>query len=232
MCGRMAVTLPPDAMAQLFGASPANNLPSLPNFNVCPTDPVHIVTSDTGRSRRLRAMRWGFIPHWYKKPAGGPLLINARAETLADLPAFRDAARMRRGVILASGFYEWQKDAEGNRNPWYIFRTDQEPLAFAAVWQNWSAPSGLENGDQIATCAIVTTQANEPMQSIHHRMPVVLEQKDWALWLGEAGKGAAKLMQPAADDLLQWYRVDRAVNSNRASGPALITPLDQEGAVP
>ncbi len=221
MCGRMAVTLPPDAMARLFAAAPANDLPQVPNYNVCPTNDVHIVTSDMHGARRLGAMRWGFIPRWYKKPSGGPLLINARAETIAEKPAFRDAARNRRGLIIATGFYEWTKDAEGGRDPWYITRRDAAPIAFAAVWQDWTDPEG---GRQ-ATCAIVTTAANAPMQAIHHRMPVIIEPQDWPLWLGEAGKGAATLMTAAPDDLLQWHRVDRAVNSNRAQGAGLIEPF-------
>ena len=221
MCGRMAVTLPPDAMAQLFAAAPANDLPEVPNFNVCPTNDVFIVTSSEAGARKLQAMRWGFIPHWYKKPNDGPLLINARAETIAEKPAFREAARQRRGLIIATGFYEWTKDAEGGRDPWYIRRADTAPLAFAAVWQSWRTPEG----EAMQTCAIVTTGANKPMQAIHHRMPVVLEPADWPLWLGEAGKGAATLMRAAEDDLLRWHRVDRAVNSNRAAGAQLIEPL-------
>ncbi len=222
MCGRMAITLPPDAMAQLFAAAPANDLPRVPNYNVCPTDSVHIVTGGTDEApRQLRAMRWGLIPRWYKTPSDGPLLINARAETIAEKPAFREAARQRRGLIVATGFYEWTKDAEGGRDPWYITRRDAAPLALAAVWQDWTSPEG----DRMATCAVVTTGANAPMQAIHHRMPVILRSEDWPLWLGERGKGAAPLMAPAADDLLQWHRVDRAVNSNRASGAALIRPL-------
>lgn len=228
MCGRMAVTLPHDAMAQIFAASPSNDLPNVPNYNVCPTNDVHIVTSEPDSGRRLRAMRWGFIPHWYKKPSGGPLLINARAETIAEKPAFRSAARTRRGLIVATGFYEWTKDSEGGRDPWYIFRQDGAPIAFAAVWQDWKDPEG----DVIPTCAVVTVGANAKMQAIHHRMPVILEAADWPLWLGEAGKGAAPLMKPAAEDLLRWHRVDRAVNSNRASGAELIDPLEasSEGA--
>lgn len=220
MCGRMAITLPPDAMAQMFAAIPDNDLPVAENYNVCPTNPVHVVTSD-GQARRLQAMRWGFIPTWYKKPNGGPLLINARSETIAEKPAFRAAARARRGLIVATGFYEWTKDAEGGRDPWYIARSDSAPLAFAAVWQDWTDPEGAA----IRTCAIVTTAANAAMQAIHHRQPVILEQADWPLWLGEAGKGAALLMEAGPEDQLAWHRVDRAVNSNRAAGPELIEPL-------
>lgn len=220
MCGRFAVTLPQDAMAQLFAARPVNDLPAIPNYNVCPTNDVHVVTSN-GTDRTLGSMRWGFIPHWYKTPTDGPLLINARAETIAEKPAFRAAARARRCLVPASGFYEWTKDAEGNRLPWYIHPVEGDLLAFAGVYQVW------DKGDApLTTCAIVTTGANAPMQQIHHRMPVVLAEQDWALWLGENGHGAATLMTAAPDDALDFYRVDTRVNSNRAYGPELIDRLD------
>lgn len=220
MCGRFAITLPDDAMASLFEAVPANDLPHVPNYNVCPTNQVHAVTSDDGH-RRLRPMRWGFLPHWYKTENGGPLLINARAESIAEKPAFKAAVRERRCLIPASGFYEWTKDADGNRLPWYIRPTKWECLAFAGVWQAWE-----RDGKAHVTCAIVTTGANEAMSAIHHRMPVVLAPEDWALWLGEAGHGAAVLMKAPPEDALAFYRVDPRVNSNRASGPELIEPLD------
>lgn len=218
MCGRFAITLPPDAMAQLFEAQPANDLPDVPNYNVCPTNRVHVVHNDG--DRRLVAMRWGFIPQWYKAPNGGPLLINARAETIAEKPAFRAACRERRCLIPVTGFYEWTKDAEENRLPWYIRAADDSPLVFAGVWQDWT-----QDGETLRTCAIVTCGANEQMSQIHHRMPVVLAPEDWALWLGEAGHGAAKLMRPAPEGALAFHRVAPVVNSNRATGAALIAPL-------
>ncbi len=220
MCGRFAITLPNDAMAQLFAARPANALPEVPNYNVCPTNQVHVVRAgDSGR--RLDALRWGFLPHWYKAENAGPLLINARAETLAEKPAFRDACRSRRCLIVATGFYEWTKTQQGTRLPWYIHRKDGAPIAFAGVWQDW----GPEEARQ-STCAIVTTQANQNLSTIHHRMPLILESDDWSLWLGEAGKGAARLMRPGAEDVLEFHRVDPAVNSNRASGPELIELIE------
>lgn len=222
MCGRFSITLPTDAMAQLFGAAPANDLPDVPNYNVCPTNSVHVVTQGEGQ-RRLGAMRWGFIPHWYKKPNDGPLLINARSETVAEKPAFRAACRERRGIIVASGFYEWTRDGD-TRLPWYITRRDGAPLALATIWQGWTPKDA--DGEELRTAAIVTTAANAPMTVIHHRMPVILEPDDVALWLGEQGKGAATLMRAAPDDTLHWHRVDTAVNSNRASGAQLIKPLD------
>ncbi len=222
MCGRFAVTLPTDAMAQLFEAQAANNLPEVPNYNVCPTQSVHVIhNAEVGR--RLIAMRWGFLPAWYAEETSGPLLINARAETLADKPAFREACRHRRCLIPATGFYEWTKDESGKRLPWYIHRSDTAPIAFAAIWQDWQDPKEKE---MIQTCAIVTTTANEAMSTIHHRMPLILEAEDWPLWLGECGKGAARLMQPGPEERLTFHRVDPEVNSNRASGAQLVKPID------
>ena len=219
MCGRFALTLPSDAVAQLFEALPANDLPEVPDYNICPTNRVHAVISDGG-ARRLVPMRWGFLPHWYKTPTDGPLLINARSETVAEKPAFRAAARDRRCLIPASGFYEWTKDAAGNRLPWYFRPPGGGTLAFAGVWQDW------ERGEErFTTCAIVTTGAEGRMTDIHHRTPVVVAPGDWPLWLGEAGRGAALLMRPPEEGGLEWYRVDPRVNSNRARGADLIAPL-------
>ncbi|GAA6182367.1 SOS response-associated peptidase [Shimia sp. NS0008-38b] len=215
MCGRYAITLPDDAMVQLFSAAPANNLPDVPNYNVCPTTDIHVVTGDAEFGRRLVSMRWGFVPEWYKTPTDGPLLINARSETIAQKPAFRNACRTRRCLIPVSGFYEWTKDSDGTRWPWYI-HADQT-LALAGVWQRW----GSED-NQLSSCAVVTTGANETMSQVHHRMPVVIDEADWGLWLGEQGHGAATLMKAADEELLSFHQVDRAVNSNRASGAQLI----------
>ncbi|MCG7493542.1 SOS response-associated peptidase [Thalassobius sp. Cn5-15] len=221
MCGRLSNTVPSDAMARLFAAQPANDLPEVPNFNICPTDPVHVVYND-GDLRRLSAMRWGFLPHWYKALNDGPLLINARAETIADKPAFASACRTRRCLIPTSGYFEWAKDAGGNRLPWYFHRADGQPLVMAGIWQDWQDGAG----SQIRSCAIVTTAASADLAHVHHRMPVVLDASDWAKWLGEEGKGAAPLMRPAAPDLIHHHRVATTVNSNRASGAELIEVLE------
>ncbi|MEM1388604.1 MAG: SOS response-associated peptidase [Pseudomonadota bacterium] len=219
MCGRFAITLPSDAMVQLFAGILANDLPEIPNYNVCPTNSVHVVTTRDG-ARRIEAMRWGFVPHWYKKPNDGPLLINARAETVAEKPAFRAACRERRCLIPASGFYEWTKDETGQRLPWYITWEDGAPLVFAGVWQVWE-----RDDTRLVTCAIVTTAARGQIGQIHHRMPVTLAPDDWPLWLGEAGKGASLLLRDPRHEGFQFHRVDKAVNSNRASGPELIEPI-------
>jgi putative SOS response-associated peptidase YedK len=218
MCGRFAITLPSDAMAQLFAAQPDNDLPEVPNYNVCPSTRIHAVFEEDGR--KLTSMRWGFVPHWYKKLNDGPLLINARSETIAEKPAFRSAVRERRALVIASGFYEWTKNAQGEKDPWYIYpRTG--PLVMAAIWQDWTSPEG----ERVRSCALVTTPANDKMSEVHHRMPVVLDQQDWGLWLGEEGAGAARLMRAAPNDALSLHRVARAVNSNRAAGPDLIEPV-------
>jgi len=218
MCGRFAITLPSDAMARLFEALPANDLPPVPNYNVCPTNAVHAVVS--GERRRVVSMRWGFLPHWYKTPTDGPLLINARAESIAEKPAFRAAARERRCLIPADGFYEWTKDAEDRRLPWYFRWPDGSPIAFAGIWQDWE-----RNEERLTTCAIVTTEAEGRLRQIHHRVPVIVRPEHWALWLGEAGKGAARLMTSPDEGDLEFFRVDPKVNSNRASGPGLINPV-------
>ena len=219
MCGRFAITIPSDAMSQLFDAQPVNNLPDLPNFNVCPTNSIHVVTYN-GLGRKLESLRWGFVPNWYRTVNAGPLLINARSETIAQKPAFANASRERRCLIPCSGFYEWSKDLEGNKTPWFIKRNDDAPLVFGGVWQEW----GYE-GEIIKTCAIVTTASNSKLSSIHHRLPLVLERNNWGFWLGEEGHGASALMRPTADETLKAHRVSKNINSNKASGPDLVAPL-------
>jgi putative SOS response-associated peptidase YedK len=213
MCGRFTITHPNEALAALFDAVAGNDLPDSPRFNICPTDPVAVVTSNG--ARRLRTLRWGLIPPWYKSPTDGPLIINARSDTIAQKPAFRDAVRQRRCILPASGFYEWSAGPANTRLPWYITRSDGQPMAFGAVFSPW--------GD-IDTVAMVTVDGGPNMAGIHDREPVILDPADWPLWLGEAGHGAATLMKPTATGVLQSHRVAPAVNSNRASGPQLIDP--------
>ena len=219
MCGRFAITLPTDAISQLFKAQPVNNLPDVPNFNVCPTNSIHVVTSNEF-GRKVESLRWGFVPSWYLEINAGPILINARSETLAQKPAFARACKERRCLIPSSGFYEWSKDSKGNKTPWFVNRNDDTPLVFGGVWQEWSDESGTNK-----TCAIVTTASNSKLSRIHHRLPLVLERSDWGLWLGEEGHGASVLMKPTDDETLRAYRVSKNINSNRSSGPDLISPL-------
>lgn len=219
MCGRYAITLPPEAMARLFSAVPGNDVPGGARYNVCPTQVVAACTHEAG-ARRMRGMRWGFLPQWYKTPTDGPLLINARSDTIADKPAFRAAARERRCLIPADGFYEWSRPAGTRPLPWFVHRSDGAPMVFGAIWQDWE-----REGERLTTCAIVTVAAGPGLAAIHDRAPLVLEPSDWALWLGEAGPGAARLMRPAAEGVLALHRVGLEVNSNRAEGPGLVMPL-------
>lgn len=219
MCGRFAITLPDDAVKDWFAVDLVRPLPPVPRYNVCPTTDVTVVARYDG-ARHLVPMRWGFIPRWYKSPTDGPLLINARGETVAEKPAFRDAVRARRCLIVADGFYEWRRDGD-LKEPWWVQRADGNPMAFAGIWQVW-------NGSEVArqvTCAIVTTDAGPALADIHHREPVTLDPAEFGLWLGEEGPGAAALMRAAVDGALIKHRVAQAVNSNRADGPELLEPL-------
>ena len=130
------------------------------------------------------------------------------------------AARERRCLIICSGFYEWTVTPDKARLPWYITRADAAPMAFAGVWQGWDGPDDADTS--ATTCAIVTTAANTTMSQIHKRMPVILAPEDWPLWLGEAGKGAARIMKSAPEDALSFHRVSTEVNSNRATGAGLL----------
>ena len=212
MCGRLTLTHPNTALAALFDASLANDLPDSPRFNICPTQAVPVVTASSGL-RLLAPMRWGLVPSWYKTPTDGPLILNARSDTVAEKPAFREAIRQRRCLVLASGFYEWSAGPDGARLPWYITRSDGAPMALGGLWQAW--------GD-LVTCAVVTLNAGPNLEPIHDREPLILNPDQWPLWLGEAGHGAARLMQPTPAGCLVARRVGRAVNSNRADGPQLI----------
>ena len=206
-------------VVSLFDAAFAVPENTGPRFNVCPTENILVAVSDGERS--LRRMRWGFLPHWYKTPGDGPLLINARAETIAEKPAFRKACRERRCLVPATGFYEWIKAADGGRDPYYIQPSDRDAFAFAGVWRDWTGADGTE----MSTVAIVTTSANADIEHIHHRMPVIVDPEDFALWLGEGGKGAATLMRPAPSGRLLSYRVSRDVNGTKLDEARLTEPL-------
>ena len=229
MCGRFALTTPIDAVADLFGAVLDPRLREAlgnlgPRWNICPTTPVAaVVSGDDGR--RLVPLRWGFVPRWYKTPSDGPLLINARAETIAEKPAFRAAARARRCLIPADGFYEWKREGRA-KQPYWVHPAEGGLAAFAGVWEVWRGPEGGE----IAACAIVTCEAGPPISAVHHRAPVAVAEADRALWLGEAGHGAARLMHAAPEDYWALHPVSPAVNSNRADGPELILPQSLPGS--
>jgi len=220
MCGRFALIEDPNQVVEGFGVSASSTSFDAPRYNICPTQSIPVAVTYEG-ARHLVDMRWGFIPHWYQKPSDGPLLINARSETLAQKPAFREAARTRRCLIPVSGFYEWHRDKGTGKEPWFLRGSQKELMAFAGVWQAWTAPDGAR---QVA-CAIVTTQAGADISHIHHREPVTIAKQDFGLWLGEEGKGAARLFQAAAGGFYETYRVSHDVNAARHDASHLMDPV-------
>ena len=216
MCGRFVQTMPAEAMRQLFRTT--GPLPNLaPSWNVAPTQTAPVVRRhpETGE-RHLDPLRWGLLPRWVKDARGARRPINARAETVATSPMFRDAYARRRCLVPAVAFYEWKAEA-GGKQPVAIAPRSGEGMAFAGVWEGWR---GEEGGEVVRTFAILTTDANAPMRAIHDRMPVVLAPDERAEWL--EGEDPAALLRSAPDDLLRFWPVSKAVNSPRNNGPELL----------
>jgi len=217
MCGRYLITSSFEAMARLFEAAPSDLGVDAPRPNVSPTQSVPVaVSAEDGR--HLVPMRWGFVPHWAKAMNEGPLLINARAETLAEKPAFRAAARERRCLIPADGFYEWQKRDDA-KTPYFISQLSGEPFGLAGLWESWT---DKETGESLQTTTLITTAANEFMAPLHHRMPVVLTSATADSWFADP----ARLLDDIAARTpeLQAWPVDRRVNNARNESPELIEP--------
>ena len=226
MCGRLFQTSPPKRLAELFRtANPLSNAP--PRYNAAPTDLLLTVRYNpkTGQ-RALDPLRWGLVPHWAKEAKIGASLTNARAETIADKPAFRDAFARRRCLVPADGFYEWHRPDQGPKQPFAFAHPanddgDRPPLALARLWESWRDPEG----GILRTVTLVTTAANGVMAPIHHRMPVILAPEDWAVWLGERAGDAAQMMRPCAETLLDHWPVSSAVGNVRNQGAELPLPV-------
>lgn len=214
MCGRIALNLPTDAVASWFDASSRAGFQE-PKFNICPTQNIPVAVRYEGENI-LTPMRWGFIPHWYGAPNDGPLLINARGETVAEKPAFRDAISKRRCLIPATGFYEWHR-IDGRKEPWYFQPADDDLMAFAGIWQAWTAPDGARQ----VSVAMLTVDAGDQMADVHHREPVVIEKPRQLDWLD----GDLELITSAPDGFYEKHRVSSKVNKASATGPELIEPL-------
>jgi putative SOS response-associated peptidase YedK len=227
MCGRFVSASPPDELADYFGATlPDHELE--PNYNVAPTKEIYVVRAREGH-RQLAALTWGLVPFWAKDRKIGSKMINARSETVLDKPAYRQAARRRRCLIPADGFYEWAKVAGHTRKqPYYIHHRDGEPLALAGIWERWSPPEGsddpLPEGEALETCTILTCAPNETMAAIHNRMPVLLPPSAWDRWLTDTDEVEAltELLGPAPDGILVLRPVRPDVNSVRNNGPELL----------
>jgi putative SOS response-associated peptidase YedK len=219
MCGRYASFLPPDLIARLFGTT--NPLPNLkPTWNMAPTMSAPVVRRhlETGE-RHLDLLTWGLVPSFTKDFKAARKPINARAETVASSGMFKAALAKRRCLVPAAAFYEWKATPEG-KVPHAIASADGEMLAFAGIWEGWRSP----DGDVLRTFAIITTDANAQMSTLHSRMPVILEQADWPLWLGDVDSGAEMLLRPAAEGVLRIWPVDKRVGNVRNDGPELLEP--------
>jgi len=218
MCGRYAITSAPEAIRRLFGYDEQPNFP--PRYNVAPTQPVPIVRIFEGE-RQFALVRWGLIPAWVEDPRNFSLLINARAESVLDKPAFRNAMRRRRCLIPADGFYEWKQEGARKRPH---FAAAKGLVAFAGLWEPWMGP----NGEEMETACIITTPANHALRPLHDRMPAVVAREAWDLWLDCAkvdAETACALLAPAPEDTLAAYEISTAVNRAANDSPALIEPL-------
>jgi putative SOS response-associated peptidase YedK len=210
MCGRFALYSDPSTLAHRFSAGV---LPDIrPRFNVAPTQNILIVREESDK-RHFAWARWGLIPHWAKDVDIGYSTINARAETVADKPVFRDAFRRRRCLIPADGFYEWQaKPGSKAKQPWFLVLRNRLPMALAGLWERWRSPEG----EEVESCSIIVTEANTLMQPIHDRMPVILAPGHWDAWLETSSYDARtlqNLLKPYPNEDMAAWKVSTKVNS-------------------
>jgi putative SOS response-associated peptidase YedK len=251
MCGRYTLSTDLKKVAKRFGAEADGMVSTKPRYNIAPTQTV-IVVKDDGQ-RHLVQMRWGLIPSWAKDPSIGNRMINARAETLAEKPAFRAALKKRRCIIPADGFYEWTtldkisqsvqpsgllmlafpvragKIAGKMKQAVRIVLKSREPFGFAGLWEHWKSP----DGEEILSCTIITTEANDLLKAVHERMPVILTRDAEAAWLDQKTQDPEKLLpllKQYPPEEMEFYPVSRAVNSPATDAPNLIEPIVGDGA--
>lgn len=218
MCGRYTLTSV-DGLIEEF-ALIQDSVQFAPRYNIAPGEVLPVIDNRPAAQRVLTPMRWGLVPHWAREPSIGARLVNARSETLAEKPAFRDAFRQRRCLVVADGFYEWRRDGR-ERTPFYMRRRDGGFLAFAGLWERWRGSDGAD----LYSFAVVTTDSNALMAPIHDRMPVIVERPDYERWLAPQSLPADALhdiLVPPADAGLELFEVSRRVNSVRHDGPGCI----------
>jgi putative SOS response-associated peptidase YedK len=238
MCGRFTLTPGAiDELADLFGldgAAPAEGrLSLLPHWNIAPTQQVAVVRLLDGK-RRLDMLRWGLLPPWTQDPKKGPPLINARADTVAEKPSFRHALKQRRCLVPADGFFEWAPPPEGapkaaKKQPWWFRMKDEAPFAFAALWESWQPPDPAS--PPVASFTLVTTDANEVVAPVHHRMPVILPPEAFGRWLDPQvrdAKDVLPLLRPYPAALMKATPVSQRLNSAREDDPSLVEPPEAE----
>lgn len=225
MCGRFAQTHTGEAIAQAFQLAVTPEL--TPRYNIAPSQPVSvIVQSRQAGDRQHHDKKWGLVPGWSKDPKIGHKLINARAETVAEKPSFRNAFQKRRCLIVADGFYEWQKAPKGqDKQPYLIQLQERSPFAFAGLWERWRSP---ETDEPLFSCTILTTTANEKVAEIHHRMPVILPAAAYDPWLDPAHTNRGELeslLQPYDADAMQTTAISTAINSPKNADASVQNPL-------
>lgn len=222
MCGRYFLHSDLDKLTELFGQLDGTITLS-PRYNIAPTQPVPVVRADAQGRRHIALVRWGLVPSWAREPDTKYSMINARAETVAEKPAFRSAFRYRRCLIPADGFYEWQKTLGGRKQPYCIRHAEDQPMALAGIWETWQAADGSE----LESCAILVTSANATVAPVHDRMPVIVDPSDFGSWLNRHLQHPDELeqfLQPAPTDLLRLYPVNTRVNNPQNDSKELIEP--------
>ncbi len=221
MCGRFTLAADLETYAEELGKLTVTFDPG-PRYNIAPTQPVAVVLNAPPPA--VVAATWGLIPSWSKDPSVGSRMINARSETLAEKPSFRKPLRAQRCLVLADGFYEWQKPSGQSRKvPYYIHFKSRRPFAFAGLWDRWRRPTG----GALLSCTIITTPSNALLSPIHHRMPAILKPEAFAFWLKEQTVTAAdalKHLSPYPSDEMEAYPVGTRVNKVTHDGPDCITP--------
>ncbi|MCH7803290.1 MAG: SOS response-associated peptidase [Acidobacteria bacterium] len=217
MCGRYSIFTPTDVLKLRFNVSRAEALK--PTYNAAPTQNLPVILNSDPRT--IQRCRWGLIPSWAKEERIGNRMINARAETLLQKPSFRTPFKKQRCLVLTDGFYEWKQTSDG-KVPHRISMRDHEPFAFAGIWEVWKTP----DGEDIQTFSIITTEPNELMKPLHHRMPVIVKQENEEKWLQEIDVSEAqKMLEPYPFEDLEAYPISTLVNSPRNNSEDIIKPL-------
>lgn len=225
MCGRYTLSDPGDLVEELGAQGDPDVLSA--HYNIAPTQNVAAVCVGTEGERKLAPFRWGLVPFWAEDKSIGNKMINARSETVAEKPAFRNAFTRRRCLLLADGFYEWKKDRSSDgkqvRQPYHVHLADRRPFTFAGLWELWDK----DPDDPIYSCTILTTRANDRVAELHDRMPVILEgdQRDGWLDHDREPDSLLDLLQPIAADQIDFHPVSRIVNSPENDVAACIEPV-------
>lgn len=222
MCGRFTLYSPLETLRQIFGFE--GNINFAPHYNIAPSMDVPVIgQKKDSETPGIAMMRWGLIPSWAEDEKIAYKMINARAETIDSKPAYAPAFEKRRCIVPANSFYEWMKTDDG-KIPYNIRRSDLLPMGFAGIWENWKDP---QSGQTVHSFSIVTCPANKTLKGLHDRMPVVLEQGDYAEWLDRdtTVKGARAMLRACDNDLLEAYEVSPRVGNVANDDEELITPV-------